>query len=93
MALNKDGPITFNDDFHHIIILYNLHGMSVAQQNHGTHDQSPLYNGDSSRDDNSRNSRARVRNVNRGGGRGRGGRGRGAPNPFTANHQRQLLNY
>ena len=32
----------------------NRNGMNVAQQNHDTHDQSPLHNGDSSRDDSSR---------------------------------------
>ena len=67
--------------------------MREVQQNHDTHDQSPLHNGDSSRDDSSRASRSRGRNGNRGQGRGRGGRGRGTPNPFTANHQRQPLNY
>ena len=71
----------------------NRNAMSVAQQNHGTLDQSPLYNGDANRHDNSRDSRARGRNGNRGQRRGREVRGRGAPNPFTANHQRQLLNY
>ena len=71
----------------------NLSATSGAQQNHGTHEQSSLYNGDSSSDDNSRDSRVGGRKGNRGRGRGRGGRGRGAPNPFTANHQRQPSNY
>ena len=63
--------------------------MIVSQQIHGTHDQSSLYIGDSSRDDNSRDSGARSRNGNRVRGRGRVGQGRGAPDPFTANHQRE----
>ena len=71
----------------------NRNAMSEVQQNHDTHNQPPLHNGDSSRDDSSRTSRSRGRNGNRGQGRGRGGRGRGTPNPFTANHQRQPLNY
>ena len=67
----------------------NRNALSVAQQNHVAHDQSPFHNGDSSRDDKRRASRSRGRNGNR----GQGGRGRGTPNTFTANHQRQPLNY
>ena len=66
--------------------------MSEVQQNHDTHDQSPLQNGDSSHNNSSRASRSRGRNGNMGQRRGRGGRGRGTPNPFSAKHQRQPLN-
>ena len=67
--------------------------MNVAQQKHDIHDQSPLHNGDSSCNDSSRVSRSRGRNGNRGQGDGRGGRSRSTPNPFTAKHQRQPLNF
>ena len=72
---------------------HNRIAMSVVQQNHDTHYQSPLHNGDSSRDDSSKANRSRGRNGNRGQGRGRDGRGMGTHNPFNANHQRQPSNY
>ena len=71
----------------------NRNAMNVAQQNHDAHDQSPIHNGDSGREDSSRVSRSIGRNGNRGQGHGRGGRGRGTPNPITDNHQLQPLNY
>ena len=45
---------------------HNQNAISVTQQNHCILDQSPLYNGDANRHDNSRDSRARGRNGNRG---------------------------
>ena len=67
--------------------------MRVTQPNHGMYDQSPIYTGDKSRDDNSRDRRTGGMNGNRGIGRGREGRARGAPNLFATNHQRQPSNY
>ena len=37
-------------------IIRNRNTMSLAQQNHASHDQTPPYNGDSNRDDSSRDS-------------------------------------